>query len=127
MKKCISEIRVYFDGGCPKCIKDRDNYLRIAGKHASNVHWIDINHNEQELAEEGVLFKEALRSLHIKVRFVDHEVIILKGLEAYEVLMHQTQMLKPFAWLISLRMIKPILSYLYRARVYIRLKKSGRL
>jgi len=127
MKKCITEIRVYFDGGCPKCIKDRDNYLRIAGEHASNVHWININHNERELVEEGILFKEALQSLHIKVCFTDNESIILNGLEAYEVLMHQTQVLKPLGWFISLPLIKPVLSGLYKAKVYMRLRISGRL
>ena len=117
---------MYFDGACPKCIRDRDNYLKLAGVSAKNVKWIDITGMEKELTALGIHPSEALRSLHIRLEFSNHESIILKELEAYAVLMRHTKILRPFAWFITLPVIKPILSKLYKSMVHKRLSESGR-
>ena len=36
------KITVYYDGACPKCIRDRKNYEKLAGKAAQFVVWFDI-------------------------------------------------------------------------------------
>ncbi len=126
MKEAVA-IYVYFDGACPKCIRDRDNYLLLAKQSAENVIWFDITDREEELITQGIHPTDALRSLHIRLEFSNHESVILKELDAYAVLMQHTKILKPLGWLISLPVIKPILRKLYKSMVVKRLKKSGRI
>ena len=48
------KITVYYDGACPSCIKDRQNYERLAGKNGDDVVWIDITGKDDELRECGI-------------------------------------------------------------------------
>lgn len=117
---------MYFDGACPKCIRDRKNYLKLAGGRAENIIWVDITNREKELIALGIYPSEALHSLHIRLEFSNHESVILKELDAYTILMKHTKLLKPLGWLISLPVIKPTLSKLYKSMVRKRLNDSGR-
>ena len=36
------KIIVYYDGACPKCVKDRQTYEKLAGKAGAYVCWLDI-------------------------------------------------------------------------------------
>lgn len=122
-----SKICVYFDGACPSCIKDRDNYLRLAGKTSQQVSWIDITGKEQELQALGIDPHKALTELHIKIEKEHQPPLILSELDAYIVLMKRTYLLRPLAWVIALPMIRPALSRLYHKMVFNRLKKSNRI
>ena len=127
MKNESKKICVYFDGACPSCIKDRDNYLRLAGKKAQQVSWVDITHKDDELLAQGIDPKKALKELHIRVEAEGKTPFIVSELEAYIILMNQTRILKPLAWLISLPLIRPMLSKLYHRMVHKRLQASNRL
>jgi len=126
MKKDLDKSCVFFDGACPSCITDRDNYLRLAGKAGKNVNWVDITHKDEELLALGINPKKALKELHIKVESDKQKPQILSELDAYIVLMQRTTLLKPLAWFIALPFIRPILSKLYHWMVTRRLKSSGR-
>ena len=48
-----NKICVYYDGACPKCIKDRQTYQKLAGKVADEVCWVDITGQEQKITRFG--------------------------------------------------------------------------
>ncbi len=121
------KICVYYDGACQSCIKDRDNYLWLAGSKAKDVHWVDITHKEQELMSMGIDPKKALKELHIRLESSQGKSQILSELDAYIVLMNKTRLLKPIGWVIALPVIRPMLSKLYHFLVNRRLKSAGRL
>jgi len=50
MNQDKAKINVYYDGACPKCVKDRRNYEKLAGKEGENVCWIDITGREEQAA-----------------------------------------------------------------------------
>ena len=120
------KICVYFDGACPSCVKDRDNYLRLAGKTGKTVEWLDITHKDDELIALGINPKKAIKELHISITSNQQPPLILSELDAYIVLMQRTKLLRPLAWLISRSYIRPKLSKLYHYLVTKRLTKTGR-
>ncbi len=117
-----NKITVFYDGACPKCVKDRETYQKLAGKAADNVCWMDITGQEQKLSELGIDPKKALSELHLK----DQQNRIISELDAYILLMSKVPMLKPLAWLIGLPLIRPVLAGLYHKMVNRRLYQSGR-
>ncbi len=116
-------ICVYYDGACPKCVKDRQTYEKLAGKAGDNVCWIDITGQEQKLSELGIDPEKALTELHVK----DENEKIVSEMDAYILLMAKVPVLKPIAWLIGLPFIRPVLANIYHWMVNRRLSQSGRL
>jgi predicted DCC family thiol-disulfide oxidoreductase YuxK len=117
------KITVYYDGACPSCIKDRQNYEKLAGKSGEEVCWFDITGQEDQLRKIGIDPHKAVSELHVQ----DEQQRIVSELDAYIVLMSRVPLLKPVAWLIGLPVIRPLLSSLYHWMVNRRLKKTGRL
>lgn len=116
-----AKLVVYYDGACPKCIRDRRNYEKLAGRHAKNVYWFDITGQEKRLHELGIDPQKALMELHVS----DANGRVVSELDAYILLMNKVPLLKPVAWLISLPLIRPLLAALYHRQVNRRLKKRG--
>lgn len=123
MSQNKGKICVYYDGACPKCIKDRQTYEKLAGKAGEHVCWIDITGKEQSLREQGIDPYKALTELHVK----DEHEQIFSELDAYILLMEKVPILKPISWLIALPLVRPFLAKLYHWLVNRRLQKSGRL
>ncbi|MCK5354196.1 MAG: DUF393 domain-containing protein [Methyloprofundus sp.] len=123
MNQNKGKICVYYDGACPKCIKDRKTYEKLAGKAGKNVCWIDITGQEQKLREQGIDPYKALTELHVK----DEHQQILSELDAYILLMSKVPVLRPISWLIALPLVRPVLAKLYHWLVNRRLRHSGRL
>jgi predicted DCC family thiol-disulfide oxidoreductase YuxK len=118
-----AEIKVYYDGACPKCIRDRSIYQKLAGKAAENVCWIDITGQEEQLRKIGIDPHKALTELHVQ----DESQRIVSEMDAYILLMSKVPLLKPLAWLIRLPIIRPLLAAIYHWQVNRRLRRSGRL
>jgi predicted DCC family thiol-disulfide oxidoreductase YuxK len=118
-----AKITVYYDGACPKCVKDRQNYEKLAGKAGEKVCWMDITGQEEQLREIGIDPRKALTELHVK----DENQQILSEMDAYILLMSKVPLLKPLAWLIGLPLIRPLLARIYHWQVNRRLRLSGRL
>ncbi len=123
MSQSEEKITVFYDGACPSCIKDRQNYEKMAGKAGEDVCWFDITGQDAELRDLGIDPHKAMTELHVRN---EHQKI-LSELDAYILLMKRVPRMKPLAWLIGLPFIRPILSSLYRRMVNKRLKQSGRL
>lgn len=117
------KITVFYDGACPSCIKDRENYEKLAGKNGEDVCWFDISGQDAHLRDIGIDPRKALSELHVR----DEHQQIVSELDAYILLMSRVFLLKPLAWLIGLPLIRPLLSSLYHRMVNRRLKRSGRL
>lgn len=116
------KITVYYDGACPSCVRDRQNYEKIAANASDQVLWVDITDRDAELKKLGIDPQKALTELHLAT--ADGEVI--SELDAYIILMRRVFWLKPLAWLIGLPGVRPLLSRGYQRMVTRRLKKSGR-
>ena len=116
-------IVVYYDGACPKCVRDRRQYEQLAGSRAAQVEWFDITGREELLREMGIDPRKALTELHVR----DEHQRVHSELDAYILLMGKVPWLKPLAWLISLPLIRPALAKLYHWQVNRRLRRSGRL
>ena len=117
------KITVYYDGACPKCIRDRQQYEKLAGEAGAQVCWFDITGQENRLRELGIDPQHALTELHVQ----DATGRIYSEIDAYIVLMRKVPILRPLAWVIGLPIIRPLLARLYHRQVILRLKKRGRL
>lgn len=116
-------IRVFYDGACPQCIKDRRKYEKLAGKSGTQICWVDITGQEQQLRDIGIDPASALTELHIR----DEHGQVHSELDAYILIMRRVSLLRPLAWLIGLPLIRPLLARLYHWQVNRRLRRSGRL
>ncbi len=116
-------IIVYYDGACPKCVKDRYHYEKLSGSAGKNVCWFDITGQEEWLREIGIDPQKALMELHVKNE--NHQILL--EIDAYILLMSKVPLLRPLVWLIGLPFIRPMLSKIYHWQVNRRLRHSGRL
>ncbi len=116
-------LTVYYDGACPKCIRDRDTYQKLSGATDQQVCWFDITGQENRLCELGIDPQQALAELHVR----DAEGRIVSELDAYILLMAKVPTLKPLAWLIGLPVIRPLLAKIYHWQVNRRLRRRGLL
>lgn len=114
-------LTVYYDGACPKCIRDRDTYQKLAGATDEQICWFDITDQESQLRELGIDPQKALSELHVR----DADGRIVSELDAYILLMNKVPKLKPLAWLISLPLIRPLLAKIYHWQVDRRLRARG--
>jgi predicted DCC family thiol-disulfide oxidoreductase YuxK len=123
MSQSKGMITVYYDGACPKCVKDRYHYEKLSGSAGKNVYWFDITGHEERLREIGIDPQKALMALHVK----NENQQILSEIDAYILLMRKVPLLRPLARLIGLPLIRPMFSKVYRRQVNRRLRRSGRL
>jgi predicted DCC family thiol-disulfide oxidoreductase YuxK len=117
------KITVYYDGACPKCVRDRQTYEKLSGKDAGGVCWFDITGRESRLREIGIDPQKALSELHVE----NEDGLIVSEMDAYILLMSKVPLLKPLAWLMGLPVIRPILAGMYHWQVNRRLRKRGLL
>lgn len=122
MGRRSSRLKVYYDGACPRCRRDRRRYERLAGTRADEVEWIDITGKDETLQRIGIDPDAALRELHVQ----DAKGQIHRELDAYILLMSRVPLLMPLAWVLNVPVIRPLLSRLYRWSVRRRLKRQGR-
>ncbi|WP_018988742.1 thiol-disulfide oxidoreductase DCC family protein [Aromatoleum toluclasticum] len=115
-------ITVYYDGACPRCVRDRAQYERLAGEAGQDTCWVDITGRDAELRALGIDPGAALRELHVR----DREGRVRRELDAYILLMARVPRLRPLAWLIGLPGLRTLLSRWYRASVMRRLRAEGR-
>lgn len=123
MDQTKEKITVFYDGACPSCIKDREDYKKVAGEAGEEVGWFDITGRDDQLRNIGIDPYKAKTELHVR----DENQRVYSELDAYILLMNRVPRLKPLAWLIGLPIIRPVVSTLYRRMVKQRLKASGRL
>ncbi|MCB0626650.1 MAG: DUF393 domain-containing protein [Saprospiraceae bacterium] len=123
MNETKSEITIFYDGACPSCVRDRENYERWAGQAGARVGWFDITGQEVRLRELGIDPRRALTELHL----LDEHQHIRSELKAYILLMERVPRWKPLAWFIGRPLIRPGLARFYHWMVDRRLARSGRL
>jgi predicted DCC family thiol-disulfide oxidoreductase YuxK len=117
------KLTVFYDGACPRCVRDRAWYESLSTATDDTVEWLDITGRDDELRGLGIEPATALRELHVR----DAAGVIHRELDAYILLMSRVPRLRPLAWLIGLPGLRPLLSRLYRAWVLRRLRAENRL
>ncbi len=123
MPEINNKITVFYDGACPRCIRDRENYERLDPEADQQVEWFDITGRDQELIELGINPRKALTELHIRTA----DGRILSELDAYRVLMARIPRYRLLGWFIGLPLIRPVASNLYHWMVTRRLRRQGRI
>jgi len=118
-----NKITVFYDGACPRCVRDRENYERLDPEAGRQVEWFDITGRDRELRDLGIDPRKALTELHIR----DSDGRILSELDAYRVLMARIPRYRLLGRLIGLPLIRPLTSRLYHWWVERRLRREGRL
>ncbi|WP_075880754.1 thiol-disulfide oxidoreductase DCC family protein [Vreelandella massiliensis] len=118
-----SRLKVYYDGACPSCRRDRARYEQWAGEVGRQVAWCDLNEYQDTLRAKGIDPEAALLSLHVE----NERGEIREGIDAYMALMRRVPRLKPLAWLMGLPGLKQVLRFFYDSWVKKRLKRQGRL
>ncbi|GGC09042.1 hypothetical protein GCM10011352_39280 [Marinobacterium zhoushanense] len=116
-------ITVYYDGVCPRCVRDRENYERLDPEAGKQVEWFDITGRDQELIDLGIDPRKALTELHIRTP----DGRILSELDAYCVLLARIPRYRLLGIIIGLPLFRPLASWLYHRWVIRRLKREGRL
>lgn len=119
----LPPLKVYYDGACPVCRRDRTRYERWAAEAGRQVSWCDVTEHQATLREKGVDPQAALLSLHVE----EEGGRIMEGIDAYVLLMRRVPRLKPLGWMIGLPGLKPVLRWLYDRWVRRRLAQEGRL
>lgn len=115
-----TELKVYYDGACPICVREMKSYMRM--DRSGRVDWFDITDQDEVLRAEGVDPVQALNELH--VRRADGS--IATGVDAFILLWRVVPLMRPVAWLIGLPLIKPLSEVAYRWVTVRRLKAEGR-
>ncbi len=85
--------------------------------------WFDITNQDSRLRQLGIDPQKALSELHVQ----NKDGRIISEMDAYILLMSKVALLKPFAWLIGLPLIRPLLAGIYHRLVNRRLRKRGLL
>mgnify|MGYP000848917589 FL=1 len=116
------EITVFYDGACPRCVRDRERYEQWAGPAGESVCWFDITGQDERLRALGIDPRRALTELHV----LDERRRVRSELDAYILLLDRVPRLKLLAWLVGRPWIRPWLARLYRWSVERRLRRSGR-
>ena len=116
------EITVFYDGACPRCVRDRARYERWAGRAGESVCWFDITGQDERLRALGIDPRRALTELHV----LDERRRVRSELDAYILLLDRVPRLKLLAWLVGRPWIRPWLTRLYRRSVERWLRRSGR-
>ncbi len=116
-------LTVYYDGACPRCVRERRRYQKLAGARSGRTRWVDITGRENLLRERGIDPELALRELHVE----DSEGRIHRELDAYRLLMKRTFWLWPLGWLIALPGVRPAVAKWYHWWVTRRLRRTGRI
>lgn len=122
MNETESRITVFYDGACPRCVRDRAQYERWAGPAGEGICWFDITGQDERLRALGIDPRRALTELHV----LDEHHRLRCELDAYILLLARVPRLKPLAWLVSRPVIRPWLARLYYRTVERRLRRSGR-
>lgn len=115
------KLTVYYDGACPKCVRDREHYEKLSGQAGAQVCWFDITGQESRLQEMGIDPQKAISELHVR----DANGRVVSELDAYIVLMKKVPVLKAVGWLIGLPLLRPFLAKLYHQNVQRRLHNRG--
>ncbi len=123
MNDSNNKITVFYDGACPRCVRDRQQYESRDPSQGAEVEWFDITGRDEELQTMGIDPHKALTELHIR----NADGLILSELDAYRVLMARIPQYRLLGWVIGLPLIRPLMSRLYRLWVNRRLKREGRL
>ena len=114
---------MFYDGACPRCVRDQERYEKWAGAAGERGCWFDITGQDERLRALGIDPRRVLTELHV----MDEHQRLCSELDAYILLLAKIPWLKPLAWLISRPAIRPWLARRYHWGVQHRLHRSGRL
>ena len=121
MNMNMNKITVYYDGACPRCLREMAVYRWFDRR--KQVEWYNVVGNESALAAQGVNPDEALKKLHIRLP----DGSIVRDVEAFAILWDQVPALRPLAWLSSPAPLRTLFRNWYGRLTLRRLRRQGRL
>jgi predicted DCC family thiol-disulfide oxidoreductase YuxK len=117
----MAALTVLYDGACPVCVKEMQQYQRFC--KSADICWFDITGQETWLLERDIDPDAALLELHVLTP--DNQVV--RGVDAFILLWQQAPLFRPLAWLASLPVLKSVIKHSYGWFTRKRLARDGRL
>jgi predicted DCC family thiol-disulfide oxidoreductase YuxK len=99
---------MYYDGGCPRCLRGVHHYQRL--DWARRVRWVDIVREPTLLEPYGIDFPTAMERLHV----LNREGRIVSGVDAFATVWSELPYYRSLAKLVRLRGVLPVLDRMYR-------------
>ncbi|KAL0476572.1 hypothetical protein AKO1_006073 [Acrasis kona] len=125
----LSNVKVFFDGGCPLCIKEINHYQSVQNKYKiQNLYWQDISTGElDDLTKHKVTYEDAMTEMHV-IEYKEESNHVYKGVESFLKVWERLPYYRMLAILTkSVPGVKPITSWMYRKWVLYRLRTDPRL
>ena len=110
-------IKVLYDGKCGLCNKEISYYKKIANN--KKFKWLDIANNPKNLKEFNIKQSDALLYLHA----FDSKNKQYIGVDAFILIWKNLKYWKLLAFIVSLPIIKNLLSVIYKKFAYYRFNK----
>lgn len=98
---------VYFDGSCPKCVRDVAFYRRHNDRP---VIWYDVSKLPEDADIDGVKRNTLMAILHVQ----DEDGHWLVETDAFAAVWRLVPFLRPFAWIYTMPGLRQIWTYAYR-------------
>jgi len=117
----MQTITVLYDGSCPICIKEMLQYQRF--EKSGEVNWFDITGQDEWLQARHIDPEAALLELHV----LSPDGKPVKGVDAFILLWQRAPLLRPFAWIAGLPLLKGFIKNSYGWFTRRRLARDGRL
>ncbi|MCF7979820.1 MAG: DUF393 domain-containing protein [Chromatiaceae bacterium] len=99
----MTELKTFFDGGCPLCSREIAHYRKI--DRDGRIQWIDITQAADTLATAGLDLPSAMRRLHVQ----EPDGRLLSGVEAFIAIWQRLPRWHLLAGLVTrLRLTRPL-------------------
>ena len=115
------KITVFYDGACPRCLRELALYRRFDSRH--RVEWFNLVGNEARVQAFGIDPGQTLKKLHIRMP----DGSIVKDIDAFIVLWREVPLFRPLAACFAIPGLKSVVETLYQAVTLRRLRRQGRL
>ena len=99
---------VYYDGGCPTCLKGVRHYQRL--DWAGRLRWVDLMREPGALAERGIAFARAMEHMHV----VDRDGTLRVGMHGFTALWTELPGYRHLATVLSVTGLVEPLDRFYR-------------
>ena len=102
------KIKVFYDGKCSVCKKEKDFYSKIDKER--NFDWVNIHKNKRKITNTGLSKKELLSVLHIQTE----KGSMIKGVDAFAIMWSKFRYLKPLSFALKFKPINIFANFLYK-------------
>lgn len=102
-------ITVCFNGSCPVCRREIDQYKRLAERSGAEITWVDVTADRAFAARHGLDFEASIRRLHT----IDANGKVIAGVPAFAALFSRIPALSWIGRALAWPVIRPVSELVY--------------